>query len=420
MFSHAERDRRWRIAQELLERERLAALVVYGERDGVGQPFFTPDVWFTNDRTGSVVIVPRGEDPYVLVNFHLSLGDHAEARRNGDDLWIPPERMFAGAPGRPGAGRSGQAIVGFLREHGLDRGRLGVIGADPFGTNYPDGVMPYGTLAAVREACPEAEIVPAGTPWVMATLAKSDEELAVLRHCARAGEAMCAAMVEAAAPGVTDQEVYAAGMEACFRAGAMTHWMILVVAAHGRSVGWGPPPWAYRPQRPRTLRSGDTILVELFPAWGMLETQQQLTIAVGDVHPDVERAAEVARASYEAGLATLAAGRTFGELAEAMTEPVAEAGGWNLTPHVHSLNPLVLFNACGFPPRYDALRDYASVGGVQTNGADVVLERGMVLAFEPNCVIGDRRVNIGGSVAVAESGAEELNEIPNWLQPSRG
>jgi hypothetical protein len=41
-----------------------------------------------------------------------------------------------------------------------------------------------------------------------------------------------------------------------------------------------------------------------------------------------------------------------------------------------------------------------------------VLEEGMSLQLEPNACIGTRRVNIGGSVLVTDSGCEALNVIP--------
>jgi hypothetical protein len=40
----------------------------------------------------------------------------------------------------------------------------------------------------------------------------------------------------------------------------------------------------------------------------------------------------------------------------------------------------------------------------------------MVFAFEPNCVIGRHRVNLGGTVLLADNGCRELNSIPNHLQ----
>ncbi|MGB3351923.1 MAG: hypothetical protein WBB00_04030 [Mycobacterium sp.] len=59
---------------------------------------------------------------------------------------------------------------------------------------------------------------------------------------------------------------------------------------------------------------------------GMRATPHQVTIAVGDVHEDFDRAAEVARDCYDAGLQTLHDGGRFGDVAEAMLKPVEDAG----------------------------------------------------------------------------------------------
>jgi Xaa-Pro aminopeptidase len=417
-FTLAERDRRWRLTQELMEGNELDALIVYGERDTVGQPLYAPDAWLTNDRPGNAVIVPRGEDPYVMVNLHIAVGQHMEGVRRGDQMWIPPERMYAGSEReRPGAGRGSGAILAFLREKGLDRGRIGVVGLEPFGASFPEGVMPYGTYAGVIEGCPAATFVPMGQAWHAMTLARSEEELAMIAFSADAGEAMCAAMIEATRPGVGEHELYAAAMRACFEAGATQHWMIIVTATDGESVAWGPPPWTYRPQQPQIVREGDVVMAELFPVYGMMESQQQLAIAVGAVHPDVPRAGEVARQAYDAGLAACVAGNTFGELADAMQAPVDAAGGWTLTPHIHTMNPMVMVGGCGLSEELPDVGAYGNLGGLTTRGREIELRPGMSFAFEPNCVLGRRRVNIGGTVVIGGDGRpRELNTLANELQ----
>ena len=89
------------------------------------------------------------------------------------------------------------------------------------------------------------------------------------------------------------------------------------------------------------------IAAEVFCTFGMRATQHQVTIAIGEVHEDVKRAALVARASYDAGLQALRAKRRFGEVADEMFKPIQAAGGWVHGPQVHGLNPYGSF--CGFP-----------------------------------------------------------------------
>jgi Xaa-Pro aminopeptidase len=48
-------------------------------------------------------------------------------------------------------------------------------------------------------------------------------------------------------------------------------------------------------------------------------------------------------------------------------------------------------------------------------GGDLVLQAGMTFALEPNCVLGRRRVNVGGTVIVSENGVEEVNTLPRAM-----
>ncbi|MGF6885666.1 Xaa-Pro aminopeptidase [Nocardia sp. GAS34] len=208
--------------------------------------------------------------------------------------------------------------------------------------------------------------------------------------------------------------MYAAGMAESFRLGTVAPGM-LIQSGPGFAC-WGPPVWSYRPQAPRIIEDGDVILAEVFCQFGMRETQHQVAIAVGEVHPDIETAAQVARASYDAGLAMLRPGNTFGQVVDAMKAPLDAAGGWNIHPLVHGMNPYG--TVCGFGQGMRKLPEAAEYGllaEVPTIGTDLPLAEGMTFAFEPNCVIGGRLANIGGTVVVGANGAVELNSLTTNL-----
>jgi hypothetical protein len=109
-----------------------------------------------------------------------------------------------------------------------------------------------------------------------------------VRYCAAAGDAAARAMLAAAAPGVTEAEVYAAGMAAAFRLGCPAS--TLMWSGPG-FVAWGPPIWSYRPEPPRALEDGDVLLAEVVTRFGMKETRHHVAIAIGGPHPDIETAA---------------------------------------------------------------------------------------------------------------------------------
>src|SRR5262249_20253890 len=64
---------------------------------------------------------------------------------------------------------------------GLQRGRIGVCGLG-FGTRTPEGLIFHGTFMALREALPDAELVPASDLLQEVRQVKSAEEIAVLQR----------------------------------------------------------------------------------------------------------------------------------------------------------------------------------------------------------------------------------------------
>jgi Xaa-Pro aminopeptidase len=289
-----------------------------------------------------------------------------------------------------------------------------VIGLDPYPPFYFDGAIPYSMWKTVLDALPEASFVQVGDRFYELTASRSAEELAVLKWSANVGEAMCIAMRDATRPGVTEGDIYSAIVATCPRHVGFTAEILL---GSGKDiVSYGPPSWNYRPRVPRVIEDGDIVIGEVFSSLGMLETQHQPTISVGKVHADYERAAEVARASYEAGLEALRPGRTFGDVVESMKAPLKKAGGYNIHPLIHSINPYGL--VCGFGEGFNRLPGadrYALTAEVPMFGTEVRIQAGMTFSFEPSCMFGRRFVNLGGTVVCGEEKAIELNSVTTHM-----
>jgi len=405
-FSRAERDRRWNIGRQIMDEKNLEALIVFGSREGAFPAPYSMDTFFTNDRPGAIVVFPRDSEPHVLA-FALAANDHMQAMERHEDVWIKPEHFFGGAP-------NGRALVAVLQKLGLGKKRIGVLGLDPYPPFYFDGPMPYHTWKTVLDAFPDAAFEQVGDRFYQLTAGRSEEELEVLRWSANVGEQMCQAMLEATRAGVTEADIYSAVVGACPRHVGFTAEVLM--GSGKEIVSFGPPTWNYRPHAPRTIEEGDVVVAELFSSLGMLETQHQVTIAVGKVHPGYERAAQVARASYEAGLVAAKPGVTFGKVVEAMQGPLNEAGSHQIHPLIHSINPFGLI--CGFGEGFVRLPGadrYALAAEVPMFGADVELQPGMTFSFEPSCLLGKRYVNLGGTVAVGDRGAVEFNRISTHM-----
>ena len=407
-YSLAERDRRWQLARDLMDEQGLDALLIAGDTaQGLAAPIISPDTYVTNDRPGALVVFPRESAPVSMVWAAQVVAAHAQGELRGEGSWVPAENMYVG--------RSPERLSQVVKALGLEKARIGVVGIEPAGASLQSFLSQF-AWQGIQQALPNATFKPVWRPFAELMLIKSAEEIAVLRQACNAGERMCEALMRVARPGVSEAELYSAAMAESFLAGANSSWIILQTGA--TNTCWGPPNWTFRPIRPRTVNDGDLILTELFPSYGMVEAQQQLAIAVGKVDPVVEKCAAVVRAAYEAGLEALRPGATFGDLADAMVKPIRDVNGWFLTPQVHSLNPItVMVSMAAFGVENMVNSDrYPKIQIRPERDRDAVLKPGMTFAFETNCHLDHRRVNIGGTVLLTESGAEELNTLANHMQ----
>ena len=374
VYSLAERDRRWALARKLMAAEDVDALIAYGGQECAGTAGLAPDVYFSNDLPGSVVIFCRDANPVQLACSDLPVQAHLEAARRGGQMWIDPAGI------RVGAAAAGIAEV--LRRQGLEHGSVGVLGSGVAAPWDPGPVVRYPWWRDVLARLPHVRFRPVDRSFLFATVCLSEEELAVVRYCAAAGEAAARAMAASAAPGVTEAEVCAAGTAAAFRLGCPAS--TLMWSGPG-FVAWGPPSWSYRPEPPRALEEGDVLLAEVATRFGMKQTRHQAAIGIGDLHPDIETAAVIARASYQAGLRAARVGNTFGDLAEAMLVPLKQAGSWNTHPLVRML----------------------SAPGPA--GGELPLAPGMCCAVGPSAVVAGRAVSLGGTVVIGEDDPIELS-----------
>jgi Xaa-Pro aminopeptidase len=398
-YSLAERDRRWALARELMAAEDIGALIAYGGQECAGATGFAPDAYFSNDLPGSVVIFCRDADPVQLVWSNLPVQAHLEVARRGGQMWIGPAGIRVGA--------DAAAIAEVLCRHGLEHAPVGVLGPGSAAPWRPGPVVRYPLWRDLPARLPHVRFKPVDRSFLFATACLSEEELAVVRHSAAAGDAAARAMAAAAAPGVTEAEVCAAGTAAALRLGCPAS--TLMWSGPG-FVAWGLPSWSYRPEPPRALEEGDVLLAEVTTRFGMRETRHQAAIAIGDPHPDIETAAVIACASYQAGLRAARVGNTFGDLAEAMLMPLKQAGAWNTHPLVRMLSaPGPAGGFGGGLGQLPQARRYGRLSPMPATGGELPLAPGMCCAFGPSAVVAGRAVSLGGTVLICEHGPVELS-----------
>lgn len=398
VFSLAERDRRWELARTFMEERGLDAILVIGEHEDSGPASYSYDTWLTNTRPGTTVLLPKKGLPLNLVPAPMFALDHLEA---GDEAWIPAENVRFG--------RHSLAAIQAIQELGLEQATIGVLGLEPFMPWHVEGIIAYNFWSRLTSELSNVTFRSVGAQFAPLLMVQSEEEIAVLKHAAQIGESMIQAMVEAARPGVSESEVYAAGMAAAFSSGTIVPWMHMC-SGHG-NLRFGPPSWGYRPGKPRLLTENDYIKAEVFSNFGSSGTQHQFSLTLGEVPAEIEKASVVARSCYEAGLRKLRPGTKFGEVVEAMTKPVEAAQGWVRGPQIHGINPLFLIGR--IPANHIQIpeldRYSTNMQGGPTLLPELELTPGMSFVFEPSCGFGRHLVTLGGTVLVGEDGAIELN-----------
>ncbi|MBI2829791.1 MAG: aminopeptidase P family protein [Chloroflexi bacterium] len=404
-FSGKERERRWQLVRDFLKQNELDALLVIGQRTGQ-----SPDSFLSNWIPGNTVIFPLKGEPALLAYMNTRLIALTEAPEDARP-WIKDIR----------AGARGSMIIAALKDKGLEKSHIGVLGLDATTSTGGEGWISYGTWRRIANRLPDCKFDDVTERWDEATFCRSEEELAHVRRTAHVLELATAEQVKVTRAGITELEVWAAVQKVLLDNGIQP--ARLIMRSGPNVISWGDPDWAYGVGTPRVLQPGDVVLTELFADSKGVATQAQGAVAIPPVSPEDAECARLARLSYEAGLRALKPGKTFEEVVTAMEEPLnlnaKDSKVWYLTPLIHSMNPqlCVCRTQVGMLERYPGASALSAIGISQIapsriRGGEIVLKPGMVFELEPNACIGKRRVNIGGTAIVTDGEPEELNEVP--------
>jgi Xaa-Pro dipeptidase len=402
----AERDRRYAGLRALMAAQGFDAIVI-----GSFQGRERLESYLIDDFLDAVVVLPASSEPVLLAFGGSRISRIHESERRGFAPWVKDVRMSAG----------GAKVAEVLKERGLARGRIGLVGFGPTAPGEMEGLLPLGFHTNLVKALPEASIGDFTTAFTDFMLVKSAEEIALLRFAARVSEEACKVMMEVARPGVSEALVYADTVREIHRWGCDLRYPFLSLQSGKDNIGWGAPRWSLRAEPPRVLEAGDLVQAEIHTCYGGQEGQVQMSVALDPVDNVVHRLEQVARESYEAGVAAAKPGVTFGSVVQAMEKPIAKSGCWSKTPLLHTLT----FGSTGFTPvnreQLKGTREEAIEGNARPGirRGELVLKEGMGLEIEPNACLGMVRVNIGAGVLLTSRGAEELNELPTRVRHVR-
>jgi Xaa-Pro aminopeptidase len=329
--------------------------------------------------TETLTIVPRGHAPTVYL-FNRSAWWKAQQK------WV--------ADVRDGRNRWASNIIERLHELGFERGRIGFSGLAGQ-TRTPDGVVPFGTYAAVAKAFPLAELVDATALVLNLRAIKSDEEVDTLRHSARITDAMVETMTAMAVPGKTERQVY----------GAMMHTMIdlggdlpvLAIFASGPDVNNGQ----FVPTN-RVLKRGDRFANEIEARVAGYGAQTVAPLSIGKPDDAYKEAIDVALAGFYGALVAMRPGKTMRDVMNAYREAIRIAGKGRFR---HSFP---LMHARGLGDEVPIVQDEKAL----EDSGDVTLSANMTFVVKPRVLREDKAVQaqIGDTVQVTPSGGQRLGK----------
>ncbi|HEY6102563.1 MAG TPA: M24 family metallopeptidase [bacterium] len=384
--------RRWTLARDLMAREGLDAMLLFGN-SGVNRHNQANVFWLSNhlDLHHAYLLAPH--DVRIDAALYVGLTNHVpQARRAAD---IPIVQWGEYDPARTVAAR--------LREIGLVRGRIGLVGV-----NHTFGIgMPFQHHALLAEMLPGLTLVDVTKAFVALRAVKSDEEIARLRRAAALTDRAIDALRHEVRPGLPEYALPGIIEGAYRREGGDPH------IAFVRSMPMDDPNGCVPAQDPsdRTIRRGDVVITEISATlWGY-SGQIHRPIFVGtDPTSAWRRMFETAAEAFHRMAKAMrpgaresdivAAASLIGERGYAVYDDLVHGYGVDIHPPVIDRSCVVHWDRGTLP----------SPGGQR-------FERNMAVVIQPNPITPDERMGlqVGALTVVTDGGAASLHQIP--LEP---
>lgn len=328
-------------------------------------------------------VVPLEGQPALIYGMG---GTHIEAVRRETANAVADVRSSRG-------GRFGEVIADFIRESGLERGRIGLLEVDPRHGDY----LPVNQYEVLRRELPEAELV--FTKGLIHELlsAHSAEELDCVRVAGQLCQKAMEAIVERAAPGCTEHQLRAAAASAILEGGGEIDFLII------GSTPMAAPSIIFGNPRPsgRVLADGDLIVMELAAGYRGYTAQIGSPICVGEPPAAVRRFwDEIVLPGYEGMVQGVGPGQPLEGLREA-GRFFRSQGAQSRPIHVHGID-LVSSAPHIFTER------------VSAEPFEQVMRPGTVLVVEPNPITADGMLGmfLGHTFIVTDDGRECVDAFP--------
>lgn len=389
-FSPPEMERRWALARDLMDRQGLDGLVVFGN-SGVNRHNEANAFWLTNHLDLHHCYLVAALDPSIEPALYTGLTNHVPNARQVSD--VPVIEWGGYDPATTVAER--------LRATGLDRGRIGLVGVNAtFGMG-----MPHQHHHALREALPDLELVEVTRAFASLRSTKSDEEIEWLRRAAVFTDRTIEALRAEVRPGIPEYALLGI-IEGSYRSdGGLPH------IAFVRSMPMDEPNGCVPAQNPsdRTIRAGDVIITEISASYWGYSGQIHRPVFVGrEPTPAWQRMFDAALDAYRGMADAIRPGATEADVIRAASV-IGERGYDVYDDLIHGygvdIHPPVIDRSCS---RYWPWNEASPAPEGRR------FEQNMAIVIQPNPITPDERMGLqlGALTIVTDDGARSLHEVP--------
>lgn len=369
-FSDGEFARRHAAARELMERQSIDCMLLFGNRASHHEVQHLTNLVVSFE---AALLFPLRGDPALWVNYvnhqatARAISIVEDVRWGGDDL--------------PGA------AAAELSARGLGAGRIGIAGP-----------ISHARWSALSRLVPDADLTDISPLLSKQRLVKSAEEIEWARRGAELTDLAIEALRQKIAPGLTEHDLASIVQSAYYSRGGRTHIHYIGSTPMASPSLCAPA----QIQSARRLERGDIVLTELSAMYHGYWGQSLRCFAIG-VEPEAEyrRMHELGVDVFHRMLGILRDGTTSDELLDA-AEMVHEAGYTIYDDLVHMANG-------GVYTPYLRTRQTA-----RTTAPAFTYRENMLVVVQPNIVMPDLRmgIQVGEMVRVTKTGTERLHRVP--------
>jgi len=393
-FSEAEFQRRGNLARDLMRREGLFALVIFGN-SGINRHNEANVFWLTNylDLHHNYLVFPLNDEATLLTG----LVNH-----------VPNARLVSVVEDtRWGTYDPAKEIVANLKKDGIGKGRVGLVGINAtFGMG-----MPYQHYKTLSESLPEVEWVDVTRDYARLRVIKSEEEFEWLKIAAEYTDDTVMALEHETKIGMTEHDLIGIVEASYRRKGGQPHIAFL------RSMPMDAPTACVPAQNvtDRVIQKGDVIIMEISASYWGYSGQIHRPIAVGqDPTPEWRKLFEVGEQAYGRICEAMCPDVTEGDVIKA-SSIIGESGYRIYDDLIHGYGvdihpPLIDQSCCKYWE------------GDEPIPAGRSFAEDMAMVVQPNPITPDERmgVQVGALTRVTKNGAVSLQKYPMKFVVAKG